>query len=131
MKLRGYFHPAYVPKIIGLNKEGGSFWIGFIADDDILTDGLIRIELIVPADDWPDSSSFFASFHVHHDGLKVMRKLEEIGFLSIFEEIKASTFYDVVQCCARCDVPVIYHGHGEELMSRKMYELLHSTIEGE
>jgi hypothetical protein len=128
MKLRGYFHPAYVPKIMGLGKEGGDFWIGFLSDDDLITDGLIRIELTVPADESDSAGGNFASFHVHYDGLKVIRKLEEIGFLDIFEEIKASTFYDVVQCCARCDLPMIYHGYyGEELMSRKMYELLHPT----
>lgn len=126
MKFRGYFHPAYFPKITGGNKEGGAFWIGFISDDDMTTDGLIRIELTLPADDTWDHT--FASFTIHHDGIKVVRKLEEIGFLDIFEEIQASTFYDVVQCCARCDIPIVYHGyHGEELMSRKMYELLHPT----
>jgi hypothetical protein len=129
MKLRGYFQPAYDPQVRGLSKEGGEFWIGIIADDDITTDGLIKIELTVAAEQ-SGSGHDFASFHVHHDGLKVMRKLQEIGFLDIFEEIQASTFYDVVQCCARCNVPIQYNGYyGEELMSRQMYEILHPTGE--
>lgn len=128
MKLRGYFHPAYVPQTTGLNKEGGKFWIGFMDEDDS-TDGLVVIELVVWADDSPTKSTF-ASLRTHHDGVKVVRKLEEIGFLAIFEGIQASTFYDVVQCCARCDIPIIYHGDGSEesrkMTPRKIYEILYA-----
>lgn len=128
MKLRGWFHPAFFPKIQGLNKEGGEFWIGFVNDDDV-SEGMIRIELTVPASD-SYSQSYFASIHVHYDGINAIRKLEELGFLAMFEEIKASTFYDVVQCCSRCDIPIIYHGdYSRELMSREMYEILYAREE--
>lgn len=127
MKFRGYFHPDYSPEITGLNKAAGSFWIGFLDDED-LADGLIRIELTVSSgEEDPIFSRAFADIHVHYDGLKVLRHLEEVGFLKIFEETRASTFYDVVQCCARCKIPIIYHGdHGNELVSRQLYDLLHT-----
>lgn len=124
MKFRGYFHPAYNPRTTGLNKQGGEFWVGFINDQDE-SDGLARIELTVPAESSP-SQHTFASIRVHADGVKVIRKLDEVGFLTLFEEIHASTFYDLVQCFARCDIPIIYHGdYGNELVSREMYELLY------
>lgn len=130
MEFRGYFHPAYYPRTTGFIKEGGEFWIGFINDED-QADGLIRIKLSVLADNADTTSDgSFASFHIHHDGLKVMRKLEEIGFLKMFEEIKASTFYDVVQCCVTCGVPIIYHGdYTREMTPRRIYEILYSQGE--
>jgi hypothetical protein len=128
MKFRGWFHPAYYPKTQGFNMQGGEFWIGFVDDQDV-SEGLIRIELTVPSLDSP-SKSYFASIHVHYDGVKVIRRLEEVGFLKIFEEIQASTFFDVVQCCTRCDIPIVYHGdHGRELVSREMYEILYERSE--
>jgi hypothetical protein len=125
MKFRGYFHPAYNPRTVGFNKQGGEFWIGWINDKDE-SEGLVRIELTIPADDSP-SQSTFAVIHVHADGVTVIRQLEKVGFLKMFEEIHASTFYDVVQCCSRCDIPIIYHGdYGNELVSREIWEVLYS-----
>lgn len=127
MTFRGWFHPSIYPKITGFNKQGGEFWIGFVDSEDI-SEGLLRIELTVPS--WnSESKNFFASIHVHYDGVKVIRRLEEIGFLKMFEEIKASTFYDVVQCCSRCDIPIIYHGdYGNELTSREIYDILYGKL---
>lgn len=126
MPFRGYFHQAHNPRITGFNKEGGSFFIGFINDDDS-TDGQVRIELTVPADNSP-SKNTFANIHVYHDGIVAIRKLEEIGFLTMFEEIQASNFYDVVQCCVRCDIPIMYHGgdYTKELTPRKIYDMLYT-----
>lgn len=126
MQLRGYFHPPFNPRITGFNKEGGQFWIGFM-DDDENTDGMIVVELTVWADDSPTKSTF-ANLRAHYDGIKVLRELEDVGFLAIFEDIKASNFYDVAQCCARCNIGIMYHG-GEftkEMTPRKMYELLYA-----
>lgn len=124
-KFRGYFHPAYNPIVTGFSKEGGSFWIGFIDDDDV-SHGMIRIKLTVWADNAP-SKNTFASIHVHYDGIKVMRELENRGFLKHFEELKASTFYDVVQCCVLSDICIMYHGGEEfnEMTPRKIYEILY------
>lgn len=125
MKFRGYFHPSYNPRTTGFNKQGGEFWIGFLDDEDG-SGGMVRIELTVWADDSP-SKSTYASIHMHHDGIEAIRKLEEVGFLEMFKDIQASTFYDVVQCCARCDIPITYHGveYAKELTPRKFYELLY------
>lgn len=124
MPFRGYFHTPLVPRATGFNKQGGEFWIGFINDDDS-TNGMVRIELTIPSDISP-SRNTYASIHVHHDGISVIRKLEEIGFLDMFEEIQASTFYDVVQCCSRCNIPITYHGdYSKEMLNRKMYKILY------
>jgi hypothetical protein len=124
MPFRGYFYASIYPRVTGFNKQGGDFWIGFLNDDDT-TNGQIRIELTVPAEESP-SSNTYAILHVHHDGVNVLRKLLEIGFLDIFEEIQASTFYDVVQCCERCNIPIQYNGeYTKEMTSRRMYELLY------
>lgn len=124
MSLRGYFHTPIFPSVTGFNKQGGEFWIGFLNDDDT-TDGMIRIELTVPADDAP-SLNTYAVLHTHYDGVNVLRKLLKIGFLDLFEEIQASTFYDVVQCCERCNIPIQYHDEEmKEMTSRRMYELLY------
>lgn len=133
MTFRGHFHPPIHPRVTGFNKQGGEFWIGFIDENDG-SGSQIRIELIVPSDASPTKNTF-ASLHVHHDGVKVIRELEKIGFLKMFEEIQASTFYDVVQCCARCDVPILYLGGEEtkEMTPRLIYEELYATkaAEGE
>lgn len=123
--LRGYFHPAWNPQVTGFNKQGGEFWIGFI-DEEGVSHGMIRIELTVWADYSP-SKHTYASIHVHHDGIKVIRELEKVGFLTIFEDIGVSNFYDVVQCCARCDIPIVYHGgeYTREVSPRKIYEILY------
>lgn len=125
MPFRGYFHTPIHARVTGFNKQGGEFWIGFINDDDT-SEGMVRVELTVPSDESP-SQNTYASIHIHYDGVKVLRQLESIGFLAIFEEIKASNFYDLVQCCARCDIPIVYHGgtYTKEVTSRKMYELLY------
>lgn len=115
MPFRGYFHTPIHPLITGFNKQGGEFWIGFIEDDDSSA-GVVRIELTVPSDQSP-SQNTYASIHVYHDGVKVLRHLEKIGFLAMFEEIQASNFYDLVQCCARCDIPIQYQ---EEFTPRKL-----------
>lgn len=130
-KFCGSFHPDYRPKVTGFNQEGGRFWIGFFDDQDI-SDGMIAIELKVPSDISPTNNTF-ASLHVHHDGVKVLHKLEEIGFLKLFQEIQASTFYDIVQCCVRCDIPIVYHGgeYTKEMTNRKIYEILYLDNEKE
>lgn len=127
MKFRGYFHPTYNPRITGFNKEGGEFWIGFIDDEDV-SHGMIRIELTVWAEDAP-SQHTYASLRVHHDGIRVLRHLEEIGFFERFEELKASTFYDVVQCCVLSDIPITYHGGEDfkEMTPRRIYEILYEV----
>lgn len=123
MQLKGFFLPAYYPRIIGFNKQGGEFWIGFLDDERLGT--AIRIELTVWADDSP-SKNTYASIHVHHDAISVVRELERVGFLALFEELKASTFYDVVQCCVRSDISIMYHGDNvKEMVPRKIYELLY------
>lgn len=125
-KFRGWYHPAYFPQTTGLLKEKGEFWVGFVSDDGETTDGMIRIRLRVPAES--SDSSMFASMSVHHDGIKVLRHLEEVGFLKMFEELKVSTFYDLVQCFAACDIPITYHGGDEykEMTSRKIYDMLYA-----
>lgn len=124
MSFRGLFHEPIFPRITGFNKQGGEFWIGFMNDDDT-TNGMIRIELTVPSDD-SLSKSKFASIQVHYDSVRVIHKLSEIGFLDLFEEIQATTFYDVVQCCARCDIPIQYNGEStKEMTPRRIYDLLY------
>lgn len=125
MSFRGYFFTPIHARVTGFSKQGGDFWIGFINDDDT-NEGIVRVELTVPSDESPKQKTY-ASIHIHYDSLKVLRHLESIGFLAIFEEIKASNFYDLVQCCARCDIPIVYHGdtYTKEVVSRKMYELLY------
>jgi hypothetical protein len=125
MKFRGVFHPSYNPEIRGFNQDGGEFYIGFFTDDDS-SDGMIQIKLTVWAPDSPTHNTF-ASLRVYHDGIKVLRELEKRGFLKLFEELKASTFYDVVQCFVWCNIPIMYHGGDEykEMTPRKIYQLLY------
>lgn len=128
MKFRGYFHPpTYSPQIRGYNQEAGAFWIGFIDDEDI-AHGMIVIDLSVSTQE-ADIRNSFASIHVHHDGIKVLQELEKRGFLKYFEEIKASTFYDVVQCCVLSDIPIMYNGGNDykEMTPRKTYEILYEN----
>lgn len=127
MKLSGYFHSAVTSRTTGFNKEGGHFWIGFGDDVETPRNGAIAIELTVWSEHSP-SQSTYASIRVYHDGIAVIRELEKIGFLTMFEEIQANNFYDVAQCCARCDVPIMYHGgdYTKEMTPRKIYELLYS-----
>lgn len=126
MKLTGQFYPAFVPEITGLTRAGGHFWIAFV-DDEEITHGAVRINLTVPARFTPgDYNHSFASFHFHYDSLNVIYKLNELGFLKLFEELKASTFYDVVQCCVLCNIPITYYGEdNKELIPRKVYEIIY------
>lgn len=123
-KLRGYFHPRLYPETTGFNKEGGNFWIGF-DNDEAQADGTIQIDLTVPAEHSPTQNTY-ATIQVHYDGIAVIRELERLGFLKMFEEIQASTFYDLVQCFARCDISIMYHGeYTKEMTPRKLYEILY------
>jgi hypothetical protein len=131
-QFRGYFHPSFEPRVTGFNKQGGSFFIGYIDEEDDSIDGQIRIELTVWADISP-SKSTYASIQVYHDGVKVMRELDKLGFLDMFEEIQASNFYDVVQCCERCGIPIMYHDNFQndfrQMTPRKIYDILYADTD--
>lgn len=73
-----------------------------------------------------DVSGYFASMNVHYDGVKILQNLEASGFLSKFEEMKASTFYDIFQIIHSIEgISLVNHDSDLKLIaSRRMYETL-------
>lgn len=123
--LKAIWMPHFYPEVIGLSKKIGDFWI---EDDE--RGGSIKIGITAPAEEdrmqSGDVSGYFASMNVHYDGVKILQNLEASGFLSKFEEMKASTFYDIFQIIHSIEgISLVNHDSDLKLIaSRRMYETL-------
>jgi hypothetical protein len=121
-KLRAVYHPRFEPKVTASIQEIGTFWIS-------MESGEVMIRVRTPASH-AHHGGFYVSIDMHYDGVDIMRELDQRGFLSRFKAIKASTFYDVLQCLNVAGIPLVSHDHDSlEYTSRAMYELLNEPQE--
>jgi hypothetical protein len=134
--LRAFFQPAYYDTVHGLARDLGIIYIGYDENDERYP-AEVAIKLVIPADldvrllfkerNVGYDRNFYASITSHHDGVQIMRELFDRGFMSRFEKIEASTFYDVLQCLIVAGIGL--RSEEPELRSRKMYELLNEPQE--
>ena len=119
--LQAIWMPKLVREVSGLSRSFGHFWVGYQDDE---ARGLIGIDLTVPAEGHGEGH-YFASMKVHYDGVDLLSDLFDCDFMDHYQALKASTFYDLMQCFYLSGIPVMVHGDTEhEFVNRKMYELL-------
>lgn len=121
-RLVATYREHWNPKVTGWLKEFGEMTIGF--RDEHCPEGDVVLTFRTNTEDAP-SHFHYTSMSVYYDAIPTMRELDARGFLSRFEKIKAETFYDVLQCLAVAGIPLVSHDNDDEMLNRKMYELLH------
>lgn len=119
--MKAVFHPRN--EVIGLSRRFGLF---YISTDNSTQE--VSIEITIPADEncFSSMSDYFASLHVHYDGVALLNELGARGFLDEFGRLKACTFYDILQCLHVADINLTCYDDDKQMVSRQIYDLLYA-----